>query len=466
MIGPALLAWFVFSWIACARIIRFGKVLSRMALRSVALLDALLSPLEEDEKIDEVQSRTAQLMGSLFRVLGFIAALVLLGMGVDWGLDVMASRVVGMNGSNEIRRSFGWELLAASLGALPPWFLFTRKNRGADFSPLSVLIHRIAFDHPNIAWRLFQREVRSRKAVPSRPDFLLITGLARAGTTSMLNHVSRIERFDSLSYANLPFLLAPNLWRRFYNPARGEAIERSHKDGVLIHHRSVEALEEYFFKVITSDQFIDGDRLVPHDLTPDQAAQTLDYHRLIRSSPEKIYLAKNNNALLRYPSMRAKNTDFHAVIMFRHPLYHAASLLDKHIQYTELQGSNPFVLEMMNWLGHHEFGRGHKPMVWNEKPPTGSPSTLDYWLQVWTDYYRHALTVDDENCLWVDYANFCSNPSEVIDQVLAPWGESWSFEGISSYNNERAIEHQHAAEILEQAMQLYSTLQEKVRQGN
>jgi hypothetical protein len=465
MSGAALMSWFAFAWAACAALLAAGAIFSRLALNSVAVLDGLLSEENEDDKLDLVQSRTALLTKSLLAVVAFIGAIITLGIALEIALN-WALGEGGVFGSGG--RSLGWELLAGSLGALPPWIRFSRRNARLDFSPLSVLLHRIAFDHPNLSWRLFKQDLKGRGNIPSRPDFLLITGLARSGTTSMLNHISRVERFDSLSYANLPFLLAPNLWRRLYNPAQGEAVERSHKDGVLIHHRSVEALEEYFFKVITRDGFIHEDRLVPHDISSKQAQDYLDYQRVVRSGPEKIYLAKNNNALLRYSSLRQLNADFRAVILFRHPLYHAASLLSKHLQYGKLHIKDPFVNEMMDWLGHHEFGRGHKPMAWtgtaagaSAELPTGLPTTLDYWIEVWIQYHGQLLAIDDTCCLWVDYANFCARPSQVIEQVLAPWGEKWDFEQIAAFDNTREIKQQHNPALLKRALQLYAELQEK-----
>ena len=76
---------------------------------------------------------------------------------------------------------------------------------------------------------------------------------------------------------------------------------------------------------------------------------------------DAMYVAKNNNALLRYRALRRMNREFHAVVMFRDPLKHAASLLAMHQKYCTMQGDDPFVLEYMNWLAHHEFGLGHKP---------------------------------------------------------------------------------------------------------
>ena len=43
----------------------------------------------------------------------------------------------------------------------------------------------------------------------------------------------------------------------------------------------------------------------------------------------------------------------------------------------------------MNWLGHHEFGHGHRPFIFDGKSPTdsGSVDHVDYWLERWIDCY-------------------------------------------------------------------------------
>ena len=89
-----------------------------------------------------------------------------------------------------------------------------------------------------------------------------MTGLARAGTTSLMNHLATIETFKSLSYANMPLLLAPNTWAKFYKPKNQELKVRSHNDGIKIGLESNEALEEYFFKAISDDSFINKTDLV------------------------------------------------------------------------------------------------------------------------------------------------------------------------------------------------------------
>ena len=56
------------------------------------------------------------------------------------------------------------------------------------------------------------------------------------------------------------------------------------------------------------------------------------------------------------------NQSFKMIVLFRHPLYHLASLLNQHFKTNQLQKNNKFaIIKYMQWLAHHEFGMNHKP---------------------------------------------------------------------------------------------------------
>ena len=43
---------------------------------------------------------------------------------------------------------------------------------------------------------------------------VFVSGLARSGTTILLNALYESDEFASLSYKDMPFVLAPNLWSK------------------------------------------------------------------------------------------------------------------------------------------------------------------------------------------------------------------------------------------------------------
>lgn len=439
------------SWAAMAYVWSKNSCFIRLADQSVGLLDQLLNPdLDEDQKIEVLSKRTGRLFMALLNVIAILSVAI----GLPWLALDSITRYGPLEGANI------WLLLTAiSVGMAIP-FLWPKPKSASEFGAVSQLFHRIAFNHYHLAWRLHTREVQRSRITP-RPDFLIITGLARAGTTAMLNTLSRRKEFASLSYANLPFLLSPSTWGRLYRPKGTDERERSHGDGLKISTRSVEALEEFFFKVRLRDSFIHEDQLTSHNVDADVAKDYLNYQSLVRKSDDQVYLAKNNNFMLRYASMRRHLPQMRVIIMFRDPLTHAASLMEKHHQFSDMQHADPFIKTYMDWLGHHEFGQGHKPFAFSTNSNPYTPDTLNYWLTLWVQYYRYVLNQDLEGCQWVAYEDFCETPNDVVEQLLAPWGLPSSDQQAQPHNHNRSVTHPCDKDLLKEAQSLYATLREQ-----
>jgi len=85
---------------------------------------------------------------------------------------------------------------------------------------------------------------------PSRPVY--VTGLARAGTTILLETLFKTGAFTSLTYRDMPFITAPCLWSRLSGNYRrfSELKERAHGDRLYVNYDSPEAFEEVFLENI------------------------------------------------------------------------------------------------------------------------------------------------------------------------------------------------------------------------
>ena len=217
------------------------------------------------------------------------------------------------------------------------------------------------------------------------------------------------------------FLLSTNLWRKIYNPKNNILKRRAHNDEIKFGFNSIEAFEEFYFKVFLDNQFIARQSLLEHHINDKVYQDYLCYQSLIKSKKENpTYLSKNNNLILRYNSLRKHNQQFKIIVLFRHPLEHSASLLNQHKHFCKLQTNDPFILEYMNWLGHHEFGLNHKYFKFqsNRYPSTHNPSTANYWLEIWIGYYTKILTMlEDKNLVVVNYSDLCTQPSQVLSML-------------------------------------------------
>ena len=84
-------------------------------------------------------------------------------------------------------------------------------------------------------------------------DHVFVTGISRSGTTTLLNALYESNQFSSLSYQDMPFVLAPNLWSKLSFHKQDDVwLERAHGDGIKLSEASPEAFEEVFGKLLTS----------------------------------------------------------------------------------------------------------------------------------------------------------------------------------------------------------------------
>ena len=124
----------------------------------------------------------------------------------------------------------------------------------AAYGALDRLLHRLALQVGPIAEMSFDVDQRmaggrSRDIVGLRSRF--VAGLARAGTTVLMRRFHTTGAFRSLTYRDMPFVLAPNLWRRLMRSSRREvaATERAHGDSMLVDVDSPESLDEVFWRI-------------------------------------------------------------------------------------------------------------------------------------------------------------------------------------------------------------------------
>ena len=446
------------SFFLIVLILRINRVVFHaLAEHSVDLVDELLSNTDDELKIKLVQHSTNRLVISLLKML--LVGIFAIASG---SIPLFIYYLITQTGFHSQGLNSFYSILSISFGATVPFVIPCARKEDSTYSKLSQLLHRIALNNYNIAYRLFKLESRKiiRKKLEKRQDFVIISGLARAGTTSLMNDISKISDFVSLNYANMPFLMCPNYWAKIYKPKSKKLKERSHKDGIMIGLDSNEALEEFFFKIKANDAYIKDSYLAEYAISQEDYSDYLDYQSIIKLDNRKVYLAKNNNFILRYNSVREYNDDFIMVILFREPLTHASSLMEKHSEYKILQHEDPFVLEYMNFLGHHEFGENQKHFVFSkdEENIQSDKASLDYWLKIWINYYRHVLTIRHSNTLLINYDSYCKNPKETIERILRKTGNLADLPDYEPFIKQRNAESDFSGDIYKTALGIYRQL--------
>ena len=300
-----------------------------------------------------------------------------------------------------------------------------------DYSTLERLLHKIALGSPSLSELFFDLEKLLNRTGFQRTDSLYVTGLARAGTTTVMRALYESAQFASLTFNDMPFVLAPNLWSKVsgFKGKMRQSKERAHKDGIQVNYDSPESFEEVFWRLHCGDDYIFPASLTVHDVDQQILSELNNYHNLICFKNIKHrYLAKNNNTILRINSLAQSYKDCKFLVVFRQPFNQSKSLLQQHMQFTN---NDKFTHQYMNWLVHHEFGSTHRPFVFSSPPsqvdhpagPSNDSRTIGYWLQRWVDAYGYLLTVLENgvpNVMPVSYEKICNQPgywSQLCDHL-------------------------------------------------
>jgi hypothetical protein len=297
-----------------------------------------------------------------------------------------------------------------------------------DYNALDRILHRLALQVRTVSEMSFdmdQRLVRSDPKNITDERHIFVSGLARAGTTVLMRRFHETGMYRSLTYRDMPFVLAPNLARKLKltSSTSTKASERSHGDRILVNIDSPESLDEVFWRVFSGGDYIETNWLRPHVPSAEMVWKYTCYVNAILESqdaPVRRYLSKNNNNILRLNSIRQAFPRALIFIPFREPLAHAGSLLRQHKNFIKLQAEDPFVKSYMTWLTHHEFGQDHRPFQFDKTAPNSAPKyntdTIEYWLDIWCRTYEFLEKSRPEDTLFVCYEDLCEHP-EVWDRI-------------------------------------------------
>jgi hypothetical protein len=291
--------------------------------------------------------------------------------------------------------------------------------RSSAYNRLEQCLHWLALEPRAVRELSFDLERRFARpgstALSTRAVY--VCGLARSGTTVVLRALARSDAFRSLTYRDMPFVLAPNLWRRFtrHTVRPSSPAERAHGDGIMVDFDSPEAFEEVFWRTYCPQP---AGAACYGSVTPtaDAMEAFAEYRAVVAGT--KRYLSKNNNNLVRLDAL-ARHGGGTIVVVYRQPLDAARSLHRQHQRFCAAQRDSPFTRSYMAWLGHHEFGLDHKPfcLAIPAMREGRSAETLDYWLEYWAAIHEHAASHAGTARL-VDYDAFCRQPARAMEALM------------------------------------------------
>jgi hypothetical protein len=311
-----------------------------------------------------------------------------------------------------------------------------------DYDLIAQGVHAIALDNTIIPKVLQQIDlkmtVRLRAKITNEKQIFWVSGLARAGTSILTDILYETNQFRSLTYRDMPFPLSPNLWKKlqFFGEKKSIAKERAHGDGLQVSVDSPEALEEVFWRIWDEDHYLLDTSIHTHLVTPQLASQFNTYiDSVLCKDKGRIhkYLSKNNNHMIRVPTLLKQFPQAKMIIPFRDPIQHAESLRRQHVKWCERHQQDSFSLSYMSWLAHHEFGLDHRPFKFEhnyleilhaeglsirlDQSIVANQNHLVYWLIRWIEVYHMVLSHYNQQIILVCYEQLTQDADLVLRQL-------------------------------------------------
>lgn len=310
-------------------------------------------------------------------------------------------------------------------------------NVSDRYGTMGRLLHRIAFRVGTAQHALSDVEeslYADRLDGVTAEDPVFITSLPRSGTTILLKLLWQTGRFASHTYRDMPFVLCPLIWSRYTGQFAGEVepTERAHGDGLEVSGESPEAFEEMIWKHFWPEHYRE-DHIRPWRPGEENEEFNLFFQAHLRKvialrteeeggenpSEGRRYLSKNNLNISRLAALPEPLRKGTMLIPFRDPVQQAASMHRQHERFLQIHEEDDFVREYMEAIGHHEFGKGLKPVNfdgWIEESP-GSPNHLAFWLRYWLVTYQHVLKHADDSRILVSYARLTEQPERALARL-------------------------------------------------
>lgn len=275
---------------------------------------------------------------------------------------------------------------------------------------------------------------RIAETTVDRPVY--VTGLARAGSTILLELLARHPETASHRYRDFPMVLTPWAWNWFVDRAGGnehEAKERAHRDRILVTPESPEAFEEVVWTTFFPEVHEPGHSAVLDGTTANPAFEAfyVDHIRKIlalRGAPR--YLAKGNYNVTRLGYLTRLFPGARFVVPVRDPIWHIASLMKQHELFASAGAKDDRVRRHLRRSGHYEFGLDRREINVGDADAAREVRELwrngeevAGWAAHWAAVYGHIAEMLTDPSIRaatrvVRYEDFCADAAGTMKAVL------------------------------------------------
>lgn len=270
---------------------------------------------------------------------------------------------------------------------------------------------------------------------------IYIAGLARSGTTILLEILASHPGIATHQYRDFPPIFTPYAWNWWLGRMpRGEMkpVERTHNDGIFVTADSPEAMEEVIWMTFFP-HLHDPRRTNVLDASVDSPRFEAFYRdhirKLILTRGGQRYASKENYNLTRLEYLLKLFPDARFVIPIRRPADHIASLIKQHRMLAEGHRRQPRSLVHFQRVGHYEFGADMRPINTGDSARVAEISDLwlrgeevrgwaRYWAMVYDFVADRLASVSALRAasIVVPFEQMCEQPETVLTSVCAHCG--------------------------------------------
>ena len=263
-----------------------------------------------------------------------------------------------------------------------------------------------------------------------------ICGMARAGSTILLEALNSVPGFTSHQYGDYPWLWTP-YWRNWLRARLPRSIapasERAHRDRLKVTAESPEAFEDAFWMHAfpgSHDPLIDQRLAADHRNDPFDRSFDDHQRKLLLIRGARRYLAKANYHLPRIPYLLRRYPEARFVIPVREPFAQVESLRRQDAWFRELDEEDSAVSMHMARVGHFEFGPQKRAYNLGDTALTVSignhfarDEIVAGYARQWAAQYGYALNLirgDSaiaRTCLWVGFDELCADPANQLARI-------------------------------------------------
>jgi Sulfotransferase family len=265
-----------------------------------------------------------------------------------------------------------------------------------------------------------------------------ITGVARAGSTILLEMLARHPDVATHQYRDFPLLFSPVYWDRAFGQKqadKAEPKERAHKDRIKVTLASPEAMEEILWMAFFESIHDPSRNQVLNATTSAPAFESFyrdHLKKMLMVRGGRRYLAKGNYNVTRLGYLLKLFPDARVIVLVREPRWHVASLIKQHRLFSAAEQADPRILRHMRRAGHFEFGLDRRVINTGDHEAAARINALwsagrdvEGYARLWTSVYGFVLDsiaadpAVGRSTLVVRYEELCQNPQGKLAELAA-----------------------------------------------